>query len=292
MYEFVSRLRWRVRATRLSALFLVSMLLALPDAEAEPARVLSLGGAITEIVYALEAGTSIVATDLSSTWPAAARALPKVGYFRTLTIEPLLALSPDLVLASEHAGPADVLDRIAAAGVRVVRVPDAPSTSGITAKIETIAAALNRVEAGKVLAARVDSSLADARRQLPMPASSPGVVFLLSAGPQGLMAAGKDTAADALIGLLGARNLFADHPGYAPVSAEALAGHPPKFVLVSARSLTALGGPDAVLALPGLATSGLGAQHVIAVDDLAVLGFGPRLPAGLVEIASRMDSAR
>lgn len=41
MYEFVSRLRWRVRATRLSALFLVSMLLALPDAEAEPARVLT-----------------------------------------------------------------------------------------------------------------------------------------------------------------------------------------------------------------------------------------------------------
>ncbi|MGE3773672.1 MAG: hemin ABC transporter substrate-binding protein [Gammaproteobacteria bacterium] len=291
MYKSASRLPRR-RAARLAVLFFAPLLLVLPRAQAEPTRVLTLGGAITEIVYALDAGASIVATDISSTWPEAARALPKVGYFRTLTIEPLLALSPDLILASEHAGPHDVLERIAAAGVRVVRVPDAPSASGIVAKIDTIATALNRVEAGKALAARVETSLADARRRLPAPASSPGVVFLLSAGPQGLMAAGKDTAADALIALLGAHNLFADHHGYAPVSAEALAGHPPKFVLVSARSLTALGGPDAVLALPGLATSGLDAQHVIAVDDLAVLGFGPRLPAGLVEIASRMDSAR
>lgn len=269
-----------------------ALFFCMAQACAEPSRVLSLGGAVTEIVFALDAGASVVATDDSSIWPEAARVLPKVGYFRTLTIEPLLALAPDLVLASEHAGPPEVLDRIAEAGVPVVRVPDEPSAGGIARKIEAIAAALNRVEAGKALAARVEASLADARRRLPAPAASPGVVFLLSAGPQGLMAAGKDTAADALIALLGAHNLFAAQQGYAPVSAEALAGHPPEFVLVSARSLTALGGPEAVLGLPGLATSGLDAQHVIAVDDLAVLGFGPRLPAGLVDIASRMDAAR
>jgi iron complex transport system substrate-binding protein len=254
-------------------------------------RLVTLGGAITEIVFALDAGASVVATDASSTWPDAANALPKLGYYRTLAVEPLLALRPDLVLASEHAGPPAVLAQLETAGVRVVRIAERPDAAGLRAKIGQIAAALGRVPAGEALGTRISADLAAVREGRRSPERAPRVVFLLSAGPQGLMAAGDDTTADAVLGLLGAHNLFDGHRGYAPASAEALAGQSPDFVLVSARSLAALGGPAAITGLPAFAAAGLDAGRVIPVDDLATLGFGPRLPASLAALAERLAAA-
>lgn len=254
-------------------------------------RLVTLGGAITEIVFALDAGASVVATDASSTWPDAAVALPKLGYYRTLAAEPLLALAPDLILASEHAGPPAVLAQLEAAGVRVVRIAERPDAAGLRAKIAQIATALGRLPEGETLGTRIGVELAAVRETRPSPERAPRVVFLLSAGPQGLMAAGKGTSADAVLGLLGAHNLFAGHRGYAPVSAEALAGQSPDFVLVSARSLAALGGPAAITGLPAFAATGLDAGRVIPVDDLATLGFGPRLPVSLAALAERLASA-
>ena len=72
---------------------------------APPARVVGLGGAITEIVYALDAGQSLVGVDTSSIYPAAALKLPKVGYYRTFSVEGVASLKPELVLASDQSGP-------------------------------------------------------------------------------------------------------------------------------------------------------------------------------------------
>lgn len=279
-------------SSRAGAVLVLLTLFALPLEAAEPSRVITLGGAVTEIAWALGAGEQVIATDTSSAYPAAASALPKVGYFRTLSIEPLLALTPDLVLASEHAGPPTVLEQLAQAGVEVVRIDDAPSADGITRKIAQVAEALGRRAAGVTLSGQVEEALAAARAQVTARAGTPRVLFLLSAGPQGLMAAGSDTAADALIALLGAQNVFAAHRGYAPASTEALAAQPVDYVLVSARSLAALGGIDAVRTLPGLAALGIDAARIVAVDDLATLSFGPRLPAGLAELAARLADSR
>jgi len=279
-------------STRLGGVLVLLTLFALRLEAAEPSRVITLGGAVTEIAWALGAGERVIATDASSTYPAAAAALPKVGYFRTLGIEPLLALAPDLVLASEHAGPPAVLEQLARAGVEVERIDDAPSADGITRKIAQVAAALGLEEAGVTLSGQVEAALTAARAQVSARTGTPRVLFLLSAGPQGLMAAGSDTAADALIALLGAQNVFAAHSGYAPASAEALATQPVDYVLVSARSLDTLGGSDAVRALPGLAALRLDAARIVAVDDLATLSFGPRLPAGLAELAARLVESR
>lgn len=64
------------------------LLAALPlFASAATERVISLGGDVTEIVYALNAGQQLVAKDSTSTWPAAAHKLPDVGYLRQLNAE-------------------------------------------------------------------------------------------------------------------------------------------------------------------------------------------------------------
>lgn len=272
--------------TRPPLLCLLLTMIGTVDA-APPQRVVTLGGAVTEIVFALDAGGQVIAIDDSSVYPPATAALPKLGYFRHLSAEPLLAMAPDLVLASEHAGPPLVFEQLAQAGARIVRVPDRPSIAGLTEKIAAIADALEQPAAGAALArelrAQIDEAVAHPPSRPP-----PTVMFLLSAGPQGLMAAGQDTAADALISLLGAHNAFAQHRGYAPASAEMLATREVDYVLVSARSLAAIGGVAPLLSLPGLDASGLGPAQVIPVDDLAALGFGPRLAASLRQLTERL----
>lgn len=68
-------------------------------------RLVTLGGDVTEIVYALHAEESLVARDSTSSWPPAAQKLPDVGYLRQLNAEGILALRPQLVLASAQRSP-------------------------------------------------------------------------------------------------------------------------------------------------------------------------------------------
>ncbi|VFS44792.1 ABC transporter periplasmic protein [Enterobacter cancerogenus] len=72
---------------------------------ATPEKIVTLGGDVTEIVYALDAGSSLVARDSTSRWPQAATRLPDVGYLRQLNAEGILSVRPTLVLASAQAQP-------------------------------------------------------------------------------------------------------------------------------------------------------------------------------------------
>ncbi len=70
----------------------------------ESPRIVSIGGPVTEIVYALGADKDLVGVDTSSIYPEAATKLPQVGYQRMLSAEGVLALHPTLILASADAG--------------------------------------------------------------------------------------------------------------------------------------------------------------------------------------------
>ena len=111
----------------LTTLFVAWALCALP-AQSQPAadtsRIVTLGGSVTEIVYALGAGDQVVGVDASSVYPEAATEKPSVGYFRQLPAEGVLSLDPSLVLALEGTGPPTVLDQLRSAGVRVEVISD------------------------------------------------------------------------------------------------------------------------------------------------------------------------
>lgn len=70
-----------------------------PPAIHDTTRVVAVGGAVTEIVYDLDAGANLVGVDTSSTYPELARQLPQVGYQRTLAAEGVVFLQPDLLLS-------------------------------------------------------------------------------------------------------------------------------------------------------------------------------------------------
>lgn len=66
--------------------------LAWPFTAAAAQRIVSIGGDVTEIAYALGAGNEVVARDSTSLIPEAVKKLPDVGYMRQLNAEGILAL--------------------------------------------------------------------------------------------------------------------------------------------------------------------------------------------------------
>ena len=264
---------------------ILAVLLTALTARAEPARIVTAGAAVTEIVSGLGLAPQIVAVDTSSKDLEETRDKPDVGYVRMLGAEGILSQKPDLVLVSGEAGPPPVLEQIKAAGVDVVVIPNGYSLDNIDDKIRAIAAATDRVEDGEKLITRVEAdvqalSAATAANE----GERPGVVFLLARHGGNLMAAGTETAAHAMIEASGGRNVGASFTGYKPLSAEIFATATPDFVIVS----ESVGGDDTELLarVPGLGATPAGRQlRVIRVDDAAFLGFGPRTPSAATEVA-------
>lgn len=248
-------------------------------------RVVTLGGAITETAFALGAGGEVVGTDLTSLYPPAAAALPRLGYVRQLGAEGVLSLHPGLVLASADAGPPAAIAQVQAAGVEVVRLDEVRDPEGALGRIRAIGAALGRGGAAAAMAEGVGADIATVRGRLPQ-GREPRVLFLLSAGRAAPMAAGAGTAAEAMIVLAGGRNAVEGLRNYRALSAEAVIEAAPDVIVTTTDTLAGVGGTKGLLALPGIdGTSAAVAGRVAAFDGLALLGFGPRLALALRDLA-------
>ncbi len=88
-------------------------------------RIVSIGGAITEILYALGLQDRIVGVDTTSLFPLnALKDKPNVGYMRQLSAEGVLGLNPQLILAIEGSGPKETLEVLETAKIPLVTFPE------------------------------------------------------------------------------------------------------------------------------------------------------------------------
>jgi iron complex transport system substrate-binding protein len=260
-------------------------------AQAAPKRVVTLGGDVTEIVYALGAGGSIVCDDQTSLYPQAATKLPQVGYLRTLAAEGVLSCRPDLIVASEDAGPPAAVTQLSASGIRFVKVPNTHSPEAVAAKIETVANALGIPEKGRALQTRYKQALSNARAKLSVFQDRPRAIFLMAQGPGGAMAAGRGSAADAMLTLAGAQNV-ASFEGYKPLTPEAAIALKPDVIVVADVALKMLGGMDAFRARPEIAMTPAGKSgRIVPMDTLLLLGFGPRTPQALLALGQALHGS-
>ncbi len=252
-------------------------------------RVVAVGGALTEIVYALGAADLLVGVDTTSQYPAAARTLPQVGYMRQLSAEGVLSLSPTLLLITEEAGPPAVLRQLQAAGLRAVLLPGGYQPGAVRARIEGVAKAVGQEARGQALAARVDQDVARIAEAL-RGAREPRVLFLMTGTGGGTpLASGGRTAADALITLSGGINAVTAYDGYKPLTPESALAADPDFILVPAHAIDALGGVKALAAMPGLKdTRAVRENRIVAMDMLTMLGFGPRIAVAMRQLAAAL----
>ncbi|TGM33964.1 ABC transporter substrate-binding protein [Leptospira biflexa] len=264
-----------------SRLFLIPFLfvwLVTPLMPETKERIVSLHGTITEIVYALKANPSLVAIDSTSRYPKESTALPVVGYQRTLTTEGILSFKPNIVIGLETAGPIQTLQNLRETGVQVTLFPDEFKLETPIDRVLAVGNLLGKKKEAESLVNQIRTQT----QALQLKKTNVKVMFLYSRNPSSVFISGSGTAAHAMITLSGAKNAITEFSEYKPLTSEALVKANPDIILMPESSAEGFGGTKAIWSINGIELTRAGKEkNIILVDDLLLLGFGPRLPHAL-----------
>lgn len=247
-----------------------------------PQRVVALAPNLTEIVFALGAGSSLVGVSDYSDHPPEAKKIPRVGGLE-ISAERVASLRPDLVLATREGNARGPISALTAAGLKVVVLP----TGSLDAVLESVRLAgesLGRVEA----AGRVVEALARRRETVRLRllhrARARAVLLVWPDPPQ---AAGGGTFLDDVLAEAGAENLLASRPGWPVISAEYLTTTPVDVLVLPASPQTR---PVFERSLSAGALSRGAAQRArrVWIDEAALTRPGPRVFDALEELAAAL----
>jgi iron complex transport system substrate-binding protein len=252
---------------------------------ADASRVAAIGGSITEIVYALGEEGHLVARDSTSRYPAAAMALPDVGYMRQLSAEGVLSVNPSGILALQGSGPKEAVDVLKKSSVPFIEVPEHYSHDGILEKIRIVGKALGVDAKAEALVAETDAKLKAAEKQTASIKERKRILFVLSIQGGKILAAGSDTAGDGIITLAGAVNAVEGFSGYKPMSDEAIVTARPDVILAMKNAGPPIAETE-LFAIPSVTSTPAGeGRKLILMDGSYLLGFGPRTASAIHDLA-------
>jgi iron complex transport system substrate-binding protein len=277
-----------IRKFFLTTALVVAPLMALAE---DTDKVLSIGGSVTEIVYALGQQDRLIARDSTSSFPAEATALPDVGYMRALSPEGVLSVGPELIISEDGAGPVETIDVLNQANIPFVVIPDNYSGEGIAEKIIAVGEALEVEGAAEALAADVTAKIAEAEATAANLAGGEKqrVLFILSTQGGRIMASGTNTAAHGIITMAGGINVIDSFDGYKQLSDEAISAAAPDVILMMDRGGDHGAANEELFAFPGLiGTPAAQTESVIRMNGLYLLGFGPRTGDAVLDLAQAL----
>jgi len=244
-------------------------------------KIVTAGGTLTELVFALGAGDQVVAVDQSSLYPTKVSELPSVGYYRDLAAEGVLSTGLDRLLAQQGSGRDAALKQIEAAGVKVNYYDKAVTVEGLFKLIKQLGRDLNKQDNAKALIKNIQASL-------PEKASTTQgkALFLLSAGERGLIAAGRETVPALYFNYLSIENV-AKHVGFKGIGLESLSMSQPDILIAPAHVVRGIGGKQAFCNQSQLALlKAAQTCNLLVMDSLLALGMTPRIATALKEIES------
>ena len=174
-------------------------------------RIVTLAPALTELVFTAGAGGRVVGVSAFSDYPPQAKKLPQVSSAVSWSLEEIAALHPDLVLAWHDNMRVQDVSRLSAFGIAVY-VADARNFEDVPRTLEAIGTLVGRDTSAAIRAYRDKLDRLRAKY-----ASKPRVTALLEIWHSPLTTiAGRHFMNEALE-ICGARNVFADVGGVAPV---------------------------------------------------------------------------
>ncbi len=254
-------------------------------------RLVCIGGAITEIVYALGQAGRVVAVDSTSQYPAdALRDKKNVGYMRMISPEGVLATNPSLLLVMEDAGPPQAIEVLQNSRVPLLFVDSTPTPDAVLGRVRFLASVLGVPQEGDRLSQTIQSGFSDLTAWRSHHPDGERVLFVLSMQNGRPVVAGAGTSADEIITLAGGVNAAASLSGYKPVGDETIPTFAPDVLLAMDHA-----GPTidvSVFDQPGFRLTKAG-QHrrLIRMDGELLLGFGPRTPAAALDLAKQLTAA-
>ncbi|KAB2730697.1 heme/hemin ABC transporter substrate-binding protein [Brucella intermedia] len=261
------------------------------DRFTDTSRIVSVGGSLTEIVYALGAENMLAGRDQTSIYPEAVKKLADVGYMRQLAPEGVLSVNPTGILLLEGSGPQDTLDVLNKASVPMIVVPETFTGESVIRKIEIVGKALGLEDKAQTLAAEISSDIEAAEKAAAGHNPRKRVLFVLSAPGGRLMASGTGTAADGMIKLAGGENVVSEYHGYKQLTDEAVEKTAPDMILImdtDADEMT----PESLMKNPVIAATPAGRNgNIVSMDASYLLGFGPRTGAAIRDLSAKLYGA-
>ena len=248
-------------------------------------RIVSLAPNLTELAYAAGAGGALVGTVEYSDYPAAAKALPRVGDAWRVDVERVLALRPDLVLAWSSGTPDETIERLRAMRLEVVPVA--------TYRIDDVAEALRQVgriagtdAVAEAAARRYEAGMRELRASH---AGVPRLSVFIEIDDEPLYTVNGQHVISEVVSLCGGDNVFADLPQLAPpVALEAVLARDPQVILSTDDTVD----DPARLWRPWTRMRAVSAGTIYALNSDTVTRATPRLVEGARAVCAALDAAR
>ncbi len=199
----------------------------IPDS---PASVVSLAPSITEIIFALHEGSRLKGVTQHCDFPPAVKSLPRIGSYVQPDIEKIVALKPDLCIATKDGNPQEVVDRLSALNISVY-VVNPRNLNTVMETILEIGSLLNADEKARLLTKEMRSRIDKVKLSVSRASSRPGVFFQIGTTP--IVSVGTNTFIHELITTAGGRNLAEGNSKYPRFSREQVITLKPDVIIIS-----------------------------------------------------------
>ena len=244
-------------------------------------RIVSVSKQYTEILYALNATDDLVAVDVSSTYPPAAKSLPTVGYHRALSVEGMLAAKPTLILSGgpSNIGPEHVVDQLNALKIPMKFWDVADDLDGTKSLIRQMGKQFGRAQRADSVVAALDADMKRVLDPARAPVDTPSVVIIHYGQAMNiyLVISGQGVAGQ-MVRWAGGSMATNDSGGMQRItSPEMIAKANPDVILLTDFGYDRLAGRADILALPGVAaTKAARTGRIFRIEEHDIIYYGPR----------------
>jgi iron complex transport system substrate-binding protein len=247
-------------------------------------RVISIAPHVTELLFAIGAGASVIAADSASDYPPDAQALPRVGDASGLDLERIMALRPDLVIGWWSGNKPSDIARIERLGIPLFlseprHLADIPRTMRVFGQL------LGTSQIAEQQAAAFERQLAQVKRLVTIDRR---VTVFFEVWQQPLITVNGAHLVSDVLSACGAENIFASLRALAgPVSVEGVLGADPEVIIGAGVPADALESWQRMRSLHAVR-----GQQLYHIDSDLITRPTPRILQGMRQVCDWVSRAR
>ncbi len=254
-------------------------------------RIVSLAPHVTELLYAAGGGARIVGAVSYSDYPPQAKSIPRVGDNKSLDLERIVAMKPDLIVVWRHGNAMRQIDRL-----RELHIPlffsEPHKLQDIPATIDKLGHLLGTEQQASAASSAFRRDIASLRAHY---ANRPPVSVFYQVWDDPLMTLNGEHILSEVIEVCGGKNVFADLKPLVPtISTEAVLAANPEAIVTATPGAT---NPEH--ALPSLDTwrkwpsmTAVARNNLFGIDGDLINRPTPRLALGAAALCEDLDAAR
>lgn len=256
-------------------------------------RIVCIGQAYNEMIYALGAQKNLVGVDYSSTFPPEIKKLPTVGYHRALSAEGILSLKPTLIIHDNNIGPEHVVRQLQSLNIpmKTFEAKD-NSPDGAKALLREMGAFFHKEQRAEELSAQIDRGMAAASEAAKQYKDTPRVavihfgrasnVYLIVGNGGG----GDASTAGKMVEMAGGKMAIEKRGMQQMTSPEIIAQSNPQVILMTEYGFDRLGSAEQAKTLPGVAeTEAAKNNRIYRVSEHDLMYFGPDTGENIQKLA-------